>query len=335
MPYRRRIWSEMQSSLALAEPRVLELLRRFGIAPIVAVWPSTPVATVARAVQVIEGEGLPVAIWPMLDDGDGRWANTGNAEVFARFVEAFAHALGRLGRSPGEVVIDLEPPIEEMRASVAKTRGAVHARFLPIAAARRSFAAGRARLRALGDTLRRTGARVSAVVPPTVLLDPAEEGPRPFQELFGTPVDGLAWDHVSVMLYTSIIEGWSRGVLRRQDARALLGIAAGHTAARFGDRAGASLGAVDVGAFGDEPIYRSPRELADDVAIAIAAGIDDLALFDLRGVLRRGDPEAWLEAFTSTEPIASVPLPTNRVRAVLAGARLAGGALGTLGRFGG
>src|SRR6185295_17904670 len=109
--------------------------------------------------------------------------------------------------------------------------------------------------------------------------DPAR--PRPYQELLGTPVDGLAWDHVSVMLYTSMIEGWSRGVLRREDARSFLAAAAVLAAARLGDRAGVSLGCVGVGAFGNEPVYRAAVELADDVAIARAAGVDDLTLFEL------------------------------------------------------
>ncbi|MDB4998076.1 MAG: hypothetical protein JWM74_5508, partial [Myxococcaceae bacterium] len=71
------------------------------------------------------------------------------------------------------------------------------------------------------------------------------------------------------------------------------------TRARFGGTAGISLGAVGLGALGNEPVYRSPTELAEDVAIARAAGLDDLTLLDLGGVLTRDDPEAWLEAFTS------------------------------------
>jgi hypothetical protein len=53
---------------------------------------------------------------------------------------------------------------------------------------------------------------------------------------------------------------------------------------------------VGTGAFGDEPSYRSVDELRRDVAIATAAGITDLSLFDLGGILRRGPAAAWLEA---------------------------------------
>ncbi|MFK5151303.1 hypothetical protein ACI4CU_28550, partial [Klebsiella pneumoniae] len=79
----------------------------------------------------------------------------------------------------------------------------------------------------------------------------------------------------------------SRRVLDRRDVRALLSAATLAAVARFGDRASVSLGCVGTGALGDEPIYRSPDELADDVAIAAEAGATDLALFDLGGVLAR------------------------------------------------
>jgi hypothetical protein len=90
---------------------------------------------------------------------------------------------------------------------------------------------------------------------------------------------------------------------------------------------------VGTGAFGDEPTYRSPAELADDVAVARGAGVDDLALFDLGGVLRRPPAEAWLEAFTAIDAGAPPPGPmlTGRARAVVAAARAAGVAFGLLG----
>ena len=43
--------------------------------------------------------------------------------------------------------------------------------------------------------------------------------------------------------------------------------------------------------------------------------------------------QLWNDAFVATEPLARLPEPSLRLRAVLAGARLAGGALGALGRL--
>ena len=68
------------------------------------------------------------------------------------------------------------------------------------------------------------------------------------------------------------------------------------------------------------------EELADDVAIARYEGIEDLALFDLSGVLARGPIEPWLDAFEA-EPADDPPEATARSRAVMTAAYVTGVAL--------
>ena len=115
--------------------------------------------------------------------------------------------------------------------------------------------------------------------------------------MLGTPATALDVDRHSVMAYTSLYEGWSRGLVNRARAERLFQLTARLTHARFGARASLSIGTVGTGAFGDEIGYRDPRELARDVALARAAGFDELALFDLGGVVRRAPAEAWFDAF--------------------------------------
>ena len=67
-------------------------------------------------------------------------------------------------------------------------------------------------------------------------------------------------------------------------------------ARRWGARAAISLGVVGAGALGDESAYRNADELAEDVALAEAAGIDEIALFALDGIVARPPREAWLDA---------------------------------------
>ncbi|MCZ7678741.1 MAG: hypothetical protein M5U28_08205 [Sandaracinaceae bacterium] len=165
---------------------------------------------------------------------------------------------------------------------------------------------------------------VAAAVPPVLLPGRASRG---WQRTLGAPIDGVPYHTVSAMLYTTLLEGYSFGVLDRADARALLSRFARMAAERFGARAGVSLGAVGAGALGDERTYRSERELAEDVALSLAAGVRDLALFDLAGVLSRPPIERWLDALVDTAPAAGPAPPTARARATLAGLHLTGIAL--------
>ncbi|AUX42158.1 hypothetical protein SOCE26_035850 [Sorangium cellulosum] len=324
MTRRRRIWSELLPLQVVGAPGTLALLRRYGLKLAIAVRPETA-AGLPDLAAACAGEGVEVAVWPMIADEDGRWASAENAAAFGGFVARLLDALGGRGLSAAEVVFDLEPPIARVRRVLAEPLGAL--RLLQGGEApgsprwedvERTFAGTAAALHARGIA-------TSAAIVPLVLLD----GPgRGWERILGTPVSAPAWGRVNAMLYTSLMAGYSRGWLGREDAVALLAQACRAAARRFGARAGVSLGAVGKGALGDEPVYRSAAELREDVAIAEGAGISDLALFDLGGVLARPPAEAWLEAFTAPPAAPRTPRPTLRARGAIAAGALLGWAAG-------
>ncbi len=314
---RRRIWSETLGYEALGSAEVIALLRRYELDVLVAVTPDL-LAEAPKVLERLAGGGVHAAIWPMLDDAAGRWASSATLPRYVAFVERLTRELARAAVPVVEVAFDLEPPFA---AAQAASHGALLQPLRTALALRKDFDKAALALAAhvtrLGET-----AQVSCAAVPLVLLDPAR---RPFyQALLGTPVDGVAFGSVSVMAYTSIVEGWSGGLVDRRAAVGVLGECARLALARYAKRASLSLGTVGTGAFHDEPIYRSPGELAEDVATARAFGVDDLTLFDLGGVLRRGPPEAWLEAFVDD---ADIP------RALPRRVRLGSACLRALARF--
>jgi hypothetical protein len=292
-------------------------LKRYGLGVLLAVRPET-LTDLPDTLARLAGEGIETAVWPMLADADGRWANANNHHRFASFARDVAAASEP--RGVREIVVDLEPAISDVRAALSSFRGA--GRLLGSVADGSRLAQASAALASLVAELSAEGMSTTAVAVPMVLFD-REESAR-WQSLLGTPVDGPPWSHVNVMLYTSILEGWSRGLMDRRGALSVLSSACTATTERFRDRGSVSLGAVGVGAFGDEPIYRSPAELARDVGVARAAGVEDLTLFDLGGVLLRGPQEAWLDAFVETEAAAAPPERTLRGRAALSLGSLTG-----------
>ena len=338
---RRRIWSEEVPFEVLTTPRVLGLLARFEVDLLVAVRPGQERA-LPRVLGACNDAGVRVGAWPMLEDADGRWVSGRNAPSFTAFVRSLVDAAQAEGCAPAEVAFDLEPPFEEVRRLLPNGSGilglgrgifgdrsdnaglgrADRGRADPGRAG--EFARAERELARLADELLARGIGSSAAAVPLMLVEDR------WEQLLGTPVDGPGWGHVSFMLYTSILEGWSRGLLRRRDAVAILAAGCRAAGARYGSRAGASLGAVGVGAFGDEPTYRDPAELAEDVGVARAAGVDDLTLLDLGGVLGRLPAEPWLEAFVSAPAAAIDAGSTRRARAALSMIGAAGRALGAI-----
>lgn len=330
--WRARIYSETLPWPELVRASTLHLLRRYGLELVLAVRP-WELAALRPVAGALRDAGVPLAIWPMLEDQKGRWVSVHNAHAFRAFVLSCCDALD--DAPPVDVLFDLEPPFDRARVLIALAMRSHTLEGLSRFAAELGrpaaapFAAAAAELARTGADVRARGITTSAAVWPLVALDPP--GGDGWQALLGTPTDALDAEHVSVMMYSSIFEGWSRGAVRRRDARALLAAATVRTARRWGERAGLSLGCVGTGAFADEPTYRDPPELADDVAVARASGVSKLTLFDLGGVLARAPAEAWLEAFTAPEDrsgAAEQAPPSKRVTAARALARAATWAVG-------
>lgn len=278
---RRRVWCETLSYEAL--PAHLGLLARHRLDLLLAVRP-WQLPEVSELVRRLRGEGLFVGVWPMIADEQGRWANARSCTEFIAFTDEL------LARVPfaDEVVLDLEPPYFQL-ARLRPGHSADPATKPPrqsFGAARDAYAAATRRWRA--------ERRVTTAVIPAIAFEVAGQW---MQRVLGTPTTALDVDCHSLMAYTSLFEGWSRGLLGRRRAEQLLVACARLGRRRFGASVGLSLGTVGAGAFGDEPSYRNPAELARDVELATAAGITELALFDLGGIVRRGPAEAWLDAF--------------------------------------
>ena len=293
-----RIYCETLPYEEVTRPRTTALLRRHDLELVLAVrpWQLDELVGVARQLR---DDGVPVSVWPMLSDAEGRWASAHNATSFVTFVRRTADTLEGAGLTPREVLLDLEPPFVHARALATGGLGAARPRTTSAAA----MDAASNELMAAVLALHARGIATASAVWPLVALDP--RGARGWQSLLGTPVDALATGRVSVMMYTSILEGWSRGAIRRRDAKLLLTAATARALRRWGGDAGMSIGCVGTGALVDEPVYRDPSELAEDAALARAAGCQDLTLFDLGGVLARGPAEAWLDAFAHpTEHLA-------------------------------
>jgi len=299
---RLRVFAETVDDVRLCRPDVLGALRERGLQLVLADRCEShgPRAVIDAAREA----GVSVALWPMLDDARGRWASSANATELARFARDRLDGLAAVGALPDELCLDLEPPLPRMRKAL--DTGVVLGRVSG------DWARATIELASLAEHAAGLGLSTWAAVVPLVLAD--RLGSPSWQRMLGTPVDGLPLGRVCVMLYTSLMTGYSRGALRRRDAEFLLARAATRTKERFGARASIALGATGRGALGDEATYRDVDELRADVAIIRAAGIDDIALFELGGVLARRDWQTWLDALVETDAPCPALQPSRRAR---------------------
>lgn len=311
----RRIWSEFVSYEELCSEHVLKMLREHELQVLVAVTPSQ-LEDVPRLSAHMQAAGVSLGLWPMVADDHGRWGSTFNAHHFA----GFATAVSELAPEGTTIAIDLEPPITIMHGLLTG-RPTAYRQLLRT----NNWSVGHQRLRDLLQLLGQRGYPCLAAANPMLLGD--GRGESAWQWLFGTPIADLPFDAVSFMTYTSLISGYTKGLLSRPIASSMLMQTAASAQRQWGSRASISLGTVGGGALGDEVPYGSIEELREDVATALACGVTDLALFDLSGVLSKNNPDEWISAFATTEAAETLPRVRRRARMVKVGIKQGGSAI--------
>lgn len=105
------MYSELVPLGDLSVSPVLDALAEREIQLLAAVQPHE-LDDAARLVEVARARGLSIGLWPLLEDVRGRWLHP---EVAGAFEEWIERLLGRVGELDA-LVLDLEPPIAEVRA---------------------------------------------------------------------------------------------------------------------------------------------------------------------------------------------------------------------------
>jgi hypothetical protein len=321
---RRRIWCELIDPEELGSEATLALLERFQLEPLIALPPSRENEAMAIALHRLTARGIRVGVWPLLDDRDGYWPSEANVVDFERRVDEALRFGEKAGAPIETLAIDLEPPLEItsrlMKRDPAAITSLLFSSVQDLTRSELKQARFRAidRYRALVESLKVRGIETVAAIAPPLVLDLAAGGAL-WQRILKTPLSGIGFQVITPMLYTSQMREllpFASGAR----ARALLHALSRLLFAHAGDaRPCVSLGLVSTGKLGDELSFRDPAELLLDVEATLAAGIDDLALFSLEGVLRRGAPETWLVPYTTARPRAPLGATSEAISALVRG----------------
>ncbi len=300
---RRRVWSETLPHAAVTTRAVCTLLRDHRLEVALAVRPSD-LDTLARTAATLADAGIATSLWPMVDDRDGRWFHRGSLRQHQALVAAISKEIPRCHR--GELVLDHEPyfPLVQALCSPSPSMSALAEAFREQVRRGRENTAARTEqvYNAWVLALEADHFSVGGALAPTVLA--GRGAPRSPLGLRAYVVERMeraagllppaGSGRQSTMLYRSLAEGWSRGLIKPSSWPKILEETSRRALARFGANADISLGLVGPGALETEPIYRDETAFAEDLSILKKVGISNFTLFDLGGLLRRGAAKRWL-----------------------------------------
>lgn len=281
-----RFFVETMPLSALREPGLLARVARSADGLVLAVRPFE--AELAGTVAAVRDAGLGVALWPMLDDAAGRWLTLANAETFVAFARECVQDARLLPEDA--VLFDLEPPWRMLDALVhGRLWAALCAYRSLVLRGRDAIEAAEGQLARFAAELAQSGHAVQTAEFPWALAAPGWARAAGVPHLAAASQRGL-------MLYTSMLEGYSRGLFDRRRAERGLARLGAAALRKLGAGVELQLGAVGAGALHDEPVYRNVAELERELELVRRLGCTRVAVFDLGGILRRPDAERWLGA---------------------------------------
>jgi hypothetical protein len=308
-PENLAVWSEF---LPFAEVQAhLPTLARFGADLYVAVRPDDLGDELAMLFAQAGAAGVEVRAWLQLPES-GVWVNEGSAADFADFAAEFLDFAAANGIKVEWIVFDLEPPFElaeKLREAAAaggleELIGLLIDRRDPV-----RFEAARLVLRQLVDELHGAGLKAMAVTLPWT-IDDLEDGDDDLQDLFETPLAGIPWDQVSVIVYRPAMSE----LLSLPLPAAYVASYGESMRLLFGGNAQLAIGNISTPGLLVASGYADPFDIALDVSAARSAGITDLSVFSLDGMVLEGGPEVWLAA--ATGPTLSFSRPAPLVAAI-------------------
>ena len=330
MEFDLRFYAEFMTPAEIARG-ALPLLQEFRAGVAAAVYPVSLTRENADAFRKVREAGVELTFWPLLEEAQGYFPGERNTAEYQAMVRNVIEWSAANDVVPEVLAVDLEPPIQQMHLVAAAadrfTRFRDVYRSMRENLDRERYLAAKDELDALNRWLQDRGIRTLTLVMPWIGLE-LEGEHELLQDMSATPVSGISWDVISPMLYASMLERAAGIAVNTRDANWLIYDSCLRLREKYGNGAGVSLGLTGAGVLEDEPTFRRPEELLVGLQAALAAGVRDVSVYSLEGVLSRRDPRAWLTAIRSARP--KVPEKSEKVAGALKAARLAYPPLATL-----
>ncbi len=299
-----RVWAEYLTPEEAAKKEVINLLGKYGVILGMSFPPGSMNREYARLLGEYEQAGSPVMLWPLMSDELGYWPSERTAVEFPAYIEEIFDWADKNKVGFPWLAVDMEPPHYQMD-SVKKASPAeklkLLGRFMRENRNRGRFYDAVSKYNKLVEAVHGRGVKVLSAVADITAAD-ISTGSIGIQDLLETPVSPINWDMFSFMIYTSMMTGYSKGLLTERDARRHLYRLMRNMKEALWDRAGVSIGVTYIGKLGDEPYYETPEELKPDMQAVKAALIEDVSIFNLEGILRSDRPEEWFETLIECEP---------------------------------
>ena len=293
------IYCETLSPALLDDPGILDLLGSHEVTLACAVrfaeedgcFDPGRIASYLELGEKLKERGGRMALWPLLPKSKGYWINEKNLGYASRMADALCEGCRRFGAKPDLVIADVETPWPQMESVFLPVGPAA---LKPFSAVKmylqnrspRRFSWAVKRLSEIVSRLRAEIAPVSAATFGLLVADLVQNG-HMLQDFLEMPIFPVQFDAYNVMFYNSYLPHAVPFIMPPPSAPRALYEYMSECVSRFSQKAWVTLGSTWEGVIpGNEgKSYTHPSQLEADAAAAKAAGVENIWLYCLEGVL--------------------------------------------------
>ncbi|WP_371802080.1 hypothetical protein [Candidatus Lokiarchaeum ossiferum] len=276
----------------------------------------------------IEGHMIP---WPLLDVEDGYYANEITVELFHALVQNLLEWYKDHGFAiPEGVLVDLEPPTDPKEAKIAekirKETDKVKSKrkkkkiwkkikektgldklagingFIKTVKTnmnKERFEASFAKFTAMQEMMHEYGTKAIAVALPLAYEDHVD-GDFRIQDFMTVPVSTVDWDQINYMIFNTDYVSASKGIVSHEDYRHLIHVYAKEFVENYGaEKASITLGITNLGVADVRAVQTDPKLYKMEASALLAAGLTDLGIYALDGIMEQKNPVKWIETVQS------------------------------------
>ncbi len=265
--------------------------------------------------------------WPLLSVEDGYYANEISVEKFSKLIKNLLEWYKINGFSiPQGVLIDLEPttdPKEAKRATEIREKSKL------VKSKRKKkkiwkkikeksgidklesvnkiintikknmnkdrFEASFAKFTQMQEMMHEYGTKAIAVALPLAYEDEFD-GEFRIQDFMTVPVSQVDWDQINYMIFNTDYVAASKGIISHDDYRHLIYIYAKEFIGKYGsEKSSITLGITNFGVADIRAVQNDPKLYRAEASALLAAGMEDLGIYALDGIIKQKDPVAWIE----------------------------------------
>ena len=278
----------------------------------------------------IEDHFIP---WPLLDVEDGYYPNEISFDKFRELIINLLEWYKINGfKMPPGVLIDLEPPtdpkeakkVEKMREQRLKAKTKFGKKRI-VKRQKKKGALGKLKtINNLVNTVKKNinpkrfeesipkfieiqkimhdyGTKAIAVALPLAYED-SFDGKFLIQDFMTVPVSSVDWDMINYMIFNTDYVAASKGIISHEDYQHLIYVYGKEFVEKFGpNRSSITLGITNLGVTDIRAVQTDPQLYRMEAGALLAAGLKDLGLYALDGILEQKDPVKWIETVKSAK----------------------------------